>query len=183
MIIGVTWRLIFGYIITLIILILLAVGLSGCGTRKTAVDTFKVNAEIKEGSKSEGSVTKTSTNSETTESRNNISNLEQNQKQIITELFNENGGLKSRVTELESLRMENNSTNESKSLKTYINRIDSNFNNTLYKTVTITVQEKHKVVDADKSIVANMGGWKVIVILGALCICAVFFYFYLTKRR
>lgn len=179
---GVTWRLIFGYIAFLFILLLVAVSLSGCGTRKSAVDTFKANSEIKEGSKSEGSVTKETVTSESKESTEQNSNTDEKQEQRITELFYENGMLKERVTELLNSKSTNNSSSDRKSLKTSVNRIDSIFNNTLYKTVTITIKEKHKVVDADKSIVANVGGWGVVISLGVVCIGAIFLYFYLKRR-
>jgi len=176
---GPTWRMIIVYILLIGLALYMLVG---CGVRQVenSNELSKIVNESKDTSK--GQVLKESSQSEGQTSKDQNAIVNEKQKQIITELFNENGSLKSRITELESTRMEDKSSKENKSLKTIYNRVDSNFNNTLYKYITITEHKKVKSVVADKSIATNFGGsWPLIMGI-IIVVAAVFLYFYLKNQ-
>lgn len=156
--------------------------LTGCGTRKSGVKIEDTTYKEKEKSTSEGSVKKESSGTENTSNKEKNSAVDENMKQKITELYDENGKLKSRITEYEKQKQAVTSSKTQKSLKTYINRIDSNFNNTNYRNIVITTHVKNKEVDADKSVAKNLGGAWVVLTLGIVAIVAAFLFFYLKKR-
>lgn len=178
--VGPTWKLIIAYIILIILALYLVVG---CGVRKTesSKESTKIESENKDTSK--GEVKKESGQSEGQSSKDLNAIINESQTKRITELFNENGSLKSRVTELENTRMEDNSSKETNSFKTTYTRIDSVFNVTNYKKLVITERKKQKSTDADKSISTNFGGPGYLIIALIIVVAAVFLYFYLNKRR
>jgi len=119
-----------------------------CGTRKVA--TRIENVEQKDVTKdiSKGQVTKDSGNSEN--SGNSVANNVVNEKQEsrITELFNENGTLKSRISELLNSRSTDKTTSNNYIVKTAYSHTDSTFNNTHYIDRTITIHTKEKTSDS-----------------------------------
>lgn len=156
--------------------------LTGCGIRKSAVKVEDTTYKEKEKSTSEGSVKKESSGTENTSNKEKNSAVDENMKQKITELYDENGKLKSRITEFEKQKQATTSSKTQKSLKTYVTRVDSIFSNTNYRNIVITTHVKDKEVDADKSIVKNLGGWEIVLTLGIVGIGAVLLYFYLRRK-
>lgn len=168
-----------GYLMILLIVILMA----SCGVRKTSgtKESFKGASENKESST--GTTSKTSTNTDESSTKEQVAKSDEKQESKITELFYENGVLKERITELINSKATDNSTKDSKSIKTKINRVDSNFTNTNYRKVLITEHKKTKDTDSDKSFVTNVGGPWMVGFIALLVVVAIFLYFYLKKRR
>lgn len=139
----------------------------GCGTRKVA--TSINNTEQKDVTKdtSKGQVTKDSGNSEN--SGNSVANNIVNEKQEtrITELYNENGTLKSRISELLNSKSTDNTISNSYIVKTAYSHTDSVFNNTHYIDRTITIKTKEKAVTANRNGLFVLGGFG-LLILGVL---------------
>lgn len=180
--VGVTWRMIWLYIAFIAIALWMCIGLSGCGTRKSQVDTFKSNAEIREGgerskesaSKSEEKeVTKEENKSE---SRNDIVTTE------TTKKYDASGKLLEEHTRTIVDKSVNSSSSTKKSDKKLIKT-----NRWIERTVTyslqiLTTKEKHKVVDADKTVAKNFGGAGWLFLGLVVVVAAIFLYFYLKRK-
>lgn len=163
--------------IFILALLVAVVCLSGCGTRNKTGETTKGKKEQTDKSTSEGNVNKESGTSEESSTKEKDKAVDENLKQTVTELYYENGQLKSRVTELEKQKQSTTSTKDKKSLKTQYNRVDSTFNVTNYKNVVVTTYQKKVDVESDKSIVTNVGGKWTIIILGMVALGLAFLYF------
>lgn len=116
----------------------------GCGTRKANVkiDNFKESVRIEE--KSVGKVEKSEAKTETISKKEQVAKVEENQEQRITELYFENGILRSRVFEITNHRIADSSTKDESSVITLIIRQDSLFNNTRTIDRTIKIHSKEK---------------------------------------
>lgn len=161
--------------------ILIAIVLtSSCSKRVVGTDTKKSSEQSKEQSSSQGQVKKES-GSETLKTSEEAKNVvDEKQEQRVTELFDENGKLKQRITELLNSKKTDNSTKRNNLSTTVYQNTDSVFNNTVFRTRTITIKEKSKDVESDKSITGNFSIWGILgvtLILGGL----VWLYFYLKK--
>lgn len=171
------WKMLIGYIVLMVLLIVLSI-LTSCGARKSDVKIDNTKSKQDEKSTSEGQVKKEhSTSNETVDKQKN-NDVEQNLKQAITELYNENGTLKSRITTLEKQKTDKSSSNDRRALKTANFRTDSNFTNTLYRTVTITTHVKDKKTESSN----KQWGWVVGVALVVL-ILAYFTYRYFKPSK
>lgn len=168
--ISVTWKLVLAYTILLLICILL---LSSCGTKKKIVDTDIHKSEETEKSVSEGKVKKDSESKEESSTKEQNAITDERQEQRITELFNENGSLKSRITELLNRKTVDNSTKESNSLKTYKTHLDSIITNKIYRQVIIQDNKIHSDLDKDSTWVKNLGSKNIAFGLAILAVILV----------
>lgn len=154
----------------------IALMLCACGTRRVETDILKQSDKSKEKIVNEGEIKKESSTTEESKKSEQVAKVNEKQEQRITELYNENGSLKSRITELiNSKDIDNSKKEESRSYITKI-RVDSNFYNTIYRTKIVTLYIKDK-----KSETSNIAFYVVIGILGALVV--LFCYLYLKGRK
>jgi len=162
---------------TLFILILLVLGImqSGCGSRRSQVNIQKDSDKNVEKTTDKGEVTKESSTKEESKASEQAAKVNEKQEQRITELYSENGTLKSRITELINSRdTDNSKKEESRSYLTKL-RVDSNFYTTVYKDRTITKCIKEKSVKT-----SNVAFYVVIGVLGAIAL--LFGYLYIKVR-
>src|SRR6185312_5267972 len=97
---------------TIILLMFIAGVLQGCGARKVETTISKQSESIKEEVKSEGSVKKENATTDSSNSSVKNDKVDEKQEQRITELYNENGTLKSRITELLNSKSTDKSTKD-----------------------------------------------------------------------
>jgi len=149
--------------------------LCACGTRKVQTDILKQSDKEVEKTTNKGEVKKESSTTEESNSSEQVAKVNEKQEQRITELYSENGTLKSRITELINSRdIDNSKKEESRSYVTKI-RVDSNFTNTIYRTKTITLYVKEK-----KSESSNLYWILALSFLGGIAL--LFGYLYLKTR-
>lgn len=154
--------------------------LASCGTRKVneTTDKYKESSSTKqEQSGSREIASNVSINSSTTQ---NNDKLDESQSKKVTELFNENGSLKSRITELLNTKSVDKSTtvtNTVTKLKTrYVEK---------WKILEITKNNKEiiyrtRTVDRNSSLVANIGGY--LGIIGLVVIITAILAFKFLKK-
>ena len=120
-----------------------------CGSRKVQTDIYKTEQKDVTKEESKGNVTKES-GSEAKEGNTTQNDIvKEQQDSRVTELFNENGTLKSRITELLNSRSTDRSViTQYKTFRAYV-FTDSNFYTTIYRDRTITIKTKHKKTDTN----------------------------------
>lgn len=154
---------------------------ASCGTRKvneTMDKSIETSYSKDEGSGSREIKSNTSINSSISQNNDKVN---ESQSKKITELFNENGSLKSRITELLDMKSIDKS-------KTVINTVT---NNTIrfietwrFLTINKNTREiiyRTKTVDRDSSWTANIGGTWGVLGIAFMITTAVFLYKYLKK--
>jgi len=140
---------------------------AGCGTRKANSKVENVENKNIQDDSSKGQVTKDSGNSEN--SGNSVANnvVNENQQSRIAELFNENGTLKSRISELSFVKSTDKTTSNNYIVKTAYSHTDSVFNNTHYIDRTITIHTKEKATTTNRNGLYMLGAFG-LLILGVL---------------
>jgi membrane-associated HD superfamily phosphohydrolase len=146
-----------------------------CGTRKVQTAIVKIEDKAKEEIKSSGQVTKETKTQESTEKAEKAAKEDSQQIQKLTELYFENGVLRSRIIELIDSKSIDNTSRSEKSLKSQENRQDSIFNNTRTIERTITIHTKDKKTESNRNGLYAMVG----TVLGF----ALFLWFALKKPR
>lgn len=122
-----------------------------CGSRK-AITKINKNAEItKEETKSKGEVNKVEEKKEVEKQVAKTKKEDENKTVIVTELFNDEGVIKSRIKEVNINKATNTSSNSKESLKSYYINTDSVFNNTIYRTQKITTTIKDKASTTNRN--------------------------------
>lgn len=180
--IGVTWKLVFAYSILLALILMLAICLSGCGTRKTVLNSSthkteqKDKTETKEDSGSKTEEKEVKEDSSTHDNKNDITTVE------TTKKYDGDGKLIEEHTKTITDKSTSKSTSTSKSVRTLKKTTLLKIRTTTYHLQIITTKTKKKDVVADKSVVSNVGGTKVVIILGVLSIVAVFLWFFLKRK-
>jgi hypothetical protein len=165
------WGKIWLHILLWFMYIMIAL-LASCGTRKVNETTDKYKESSSSKQEQVGSREITSNVSINSSISQNNDKIDESQSRKVTELFNENGSLKSRITELLNTKSVDKSiivTNTVTKLKTrYIEKwkilqITKNNKEIIYRTRTI---------DRNSSLAANIGGYLgvigLLVIIGAL---------------
>lgn len=166
------WKMLVGYVLFVFLLIVIAM-VSSCSSRKVQTDLFKATESSKEEVSSKGKVKKESGSEGLKTSVEQKNTVDEKQEQRVREVFDENGKLKERITELlNSKKTDNSSKTKTKKLYVY-NNTDSTFNNTIYRTRTITIKEKSKGIDAN-----NNALYWTLGIIGVAGVILVFIYFY-----
>ena len=134
----------------------------GCGTRKAATSINNTDQKNVTKDTSKGQVTKDSGNLENygNSVANNVVNEQLETR--ITELFNENGTLKSRIIEFLNSKSTDNTISNSYIVKTAYSHTDSVFNNTHYIDRTITIHTKEKATTTNR----NGLYWMIGIVLG-----------------
>lgn len=138
-------------IFILLLWIIIALIPLSCGTRKS-VTKIEKNAEIvtvKEESK--GQVKKVEEKKEVVKEVAKVEKKDENKTVVVTELFNDNGMIKSRVKEVNVNKSTNNTSNSKSLLKTLYKNTDSVFNNHYYHNTEITKYIKDKAVTTDRN--------------------------------
>lgn len=122
-----------------------------CGTRK-AITRVEKNAEIVETKEeSKGQIKKVEEKKEVVKEVAKAEKKDENKTVVVTELFNDNGTIKSRVKEVNVNKSTNNTSNSKSSIKTLYKNTDSVFNNNYYHTMEITKYIKDKAVTTDRN--------------------------------
>ena len=123
----------------------------GCGTRKASVNLSKT--DVKEESKevSSGSTYTSSTSSASTETNEQIAKTDEKQESRTRELYDENGKLKERITELINSKSADNSKRSSFGRYDINTRVNTAYTNTIYRTVTIHTKDKQKAVTSNRN--------------------------------
>ncbi|WP_298845521.1 hypothetical protein [uncultured Clostridium sp.] len=166
-----------GYI-ALMIAIILIVLMSGCGARKVETSINKTTDKYSDKMTSEGVVSKTNSSVDSSSLVSKINKGDESKESRVTELFNENGTLKQRITELLNRKSFDTSQFVQKSVKTLYINTDSTFNNTHYITRDINHYIKDKKSDAN-----NNSLYLMLFGLGVFAIVAVFVYRYVTRVK
>jgi len=121
----------------------------GCGTRKATVNLSKTDVKEEYKEVSSGNTSTSSTSTGSTETSEQVAKTDEKQESRTRELYDENGKLKERITELI------NSKSADKSKRSSVGRYDINTNtntaytNTIYRTVTISDKDKSKATDTN----------------------------------
>lgn len=156
-----------------VMIILFLLGLfQSCGSRKVETQISKTETKVKEESKDTG------TQSNQTESSTKVIEAEKNDKveenltRRVEELYNENGQLIKRITELTNIKLTDKSTKDKSVLNSLISFEYKTWVKTYYKTITIRIKEKTKETKAN-----NNAFYIVIGVLGALAIVLGWLYF------
>lgn len=164
------WRYMF------FVLIVVCLLLSACGSRRVQTDILKQSDKSTEKIVNEGEVKKESSTTEESKSSEQVAKVNEKQEQRVTELYDSLGRLKQRITELvNSKDIDNSKKEESRSYIAKI-RVDSIFNNTIYRTKVVTLYVKEK-----KSETSNLYWILALAFLGGLAL--LFGYLYLKTRR
>lgn len=164
-------------------LLILIVMLSSCGTRKVENQSNSQSQTSKEERKTNTEVTKESSSEEKNESQETNQKSDEKQESRVRELFDENGKLKERITELINSKSSDNTNKINKTNITKRNRVDSVFNITHYKFIEIKEKSKLKNTDADKTVVKNIGGPWVMIVIVIIIVAALFLFFYLRNKK
>lgn len=122
-----------------------------CGTRKSATKILKNAEVVKTKQESKGQVKKVEEKKEVVKEVAKAERKEEAKTVVVTELFNDNGTIKSRVKEVNVNKSTSNTTNSKSSLKTLYTKTDSVFNNHYYHTREITKYIKDKAVTTDRN--------------------------------
>lgn len=135
----------------------------GCGTRKSDVNIHKSSEVVREA---DNTVTKEETKSEvekksTEEEKSD--KVDEKQEQKITELYDENGRLKSRITELLNSKSTDKSTKAKQSSETLKTSQIKTVNNYITKEVRINTKEKIKSTEQSNGNLYLMIGLVLIV--------------------
>lgn len=175
---SVTWKMILGYTVLLALFLLLLVG---CGTRRVENDKTVTSEREKVEESSKGRVVKSEETSVSSSDKQDSKDVSENLSKRVEELYDENGKLKSRITTLEKSSVDKSSSREIKSLIHAKIRLDSTFNNKIYRNIVITEIKRVKVVDANKSILANIGIWGILGIT-VIVVGAIWLWFYIKRK-
>lgn len=132
-----------------------------CGTRKANTNTQNFEQQETDKQSSSGQVKTGESNTTTEQTTTQNNKVDEQQEKRVRELFNENGTLKERITELLNKKSTDNSTSSKSSTQTRYVWMDSTFNKTIYRTRTITIKVKEKEVDR-----SNNGWYWVVGVLG-----------------
>lgn len=155
--------------------------LTECGVRNKTGETNKDSTVQKDESSSKGIVSKSNAYLDESKSKEKNESVSEDVKQTVTELYDENGKLKSRIIELEKQKHSNTSIKGQKSLKSSKTTVDSVFTNKTYRKATITEYKKKVDVESDKTVSTNFGGPTWLIIALIIVVGAIFLYFYLRK--
>lgn len=128
-----------------------------CGSRKAAVDIQKDKTEQSTKEESKGQVTKETGQSEETKTTDKSTDTNEQQNSYTREVFNENGTLKERITELlNSKRVIQNDITINRTFRAYV-FTDSTFHVTRTQKQVVTHYTKQKTTNRNSSI------WLVVV--------------------
>ena len=181
--ISVTWKLLLIYAIVWFLIILMA----SCGTRKVNETTNKYTNSSYQKNESSGSNALNSNTSINSSIVQNNDKTDESQSKKVIELFNENGSLKSRITELLNVKSVDKSTTITNTVTKYTIRTITKWEELAITKNLITTVYKTRTVDKDGTLVGNLGGKGVVVGLGifaiTLIVGAVFLYFYLKNKK
>jgi len=167
--------------------LLIALIFTACGTRKAKIDNYKVNVTTEEQSKlkvdsSEKTYAKVEEKRETKiKVENDVT--EKDVKTEVKEIFKD-GELTERTTtttttdKVDRSKSETNQKSDSKSssIKEALNKIEKTAN----KVVDSMIKSNSKDIDANKTVVKNLGGWTVIIVIALIAIAS--FWYWLKKR-
>lgn len=134
-----------------ILIFVLIIGMLGCGTRKATVNLSKT--DVKEESK-EVSSGNTSTESKSTvsmETNEQVAKTDEKQESRTRELYDENGKLKERITELINSKSADNSKRSSVGRYDINTKTNTAYTNTIYRTLTIHTKDKEKTVTSNRN--------------------------------
>lgn len=122
-----------------------------CGTRKVQTAIVKVEEKAKEEEKVSVQIVKETKSQEKIDKVEQADKEDTQQIQKLTELYFENGILRSRIIELIDSKSIDNTTRTEKSLRSQENRYDSIFNNTRTIERTITIRIKDKKTESNRN--------------------------------
>lgn len=161
--------------------------LFSCGTRKAKIDNYKVNVVTEEKSK----LKVDSSSNENTKTKEKVTVKQEEQKDItqkdvkieVKEIFNKDGQLAERTTTTISIdktdksKMQFNTVQEkdNSTVKKALKKID----HTATTVIDSLIKTNSRNVDADTTVVKNIGGWPVLLVIVVLGLGAL----WLIKRR
>lgn len=165
-------------IVGFVMLVLFVLGLiQSCGSRKVETQISKTETKVKEESKDTGSQSnQTESSTKVIEAEKN-DKVEENLTRRVEELYNENGQLIKRITELTNNKSTDKSTKDKSFLNSLISFEYKTWVKTYYKTITIRIKEKSKETKAN-----NNAFYIVIGVLGALAIVLGYLYYNARSR-
>lgn len=123
----------------------------GCGTRKASTQIAKVDIKDKSEQISTGSSSTESKATGSTETNEQLAKTDEKQESRTRELYDENGKLKERITELINSKSADNSKRLSVGRYDINTRVNTAYTNTIYRTVTIHTKDKEKTVTSNRN--------------------------------
>lgn len=123
----------------------------GCGTRKATTQISKTDTKEVSKEVSSGSTSTSSTSSASTETNEQTAKTDEKQESRKRELYDENGKLKERITELINSKSADNSKRSSVGRYDINTKTNTAYTNTIYRTVTIHTKDKSKAVTSDRN--------------------------------
>lgn len=163
-------------------ILILMVILAGCGTRRVATQLEKAKVEQKEETKTEikfeikSDVTESKEESNTSESKNDLVTVEN------VKVYDGKGGLLEERSKTTTDRSTQRSSSSIKWLKRSLITQVLDIRMTTYKLQIITTKSKTKNIDADKSLVGNLGGKVGIVLMGLLVFGGMVAYWFVRRK-
>jgi len=133
-------------LITLAILICI-----GCGTRKATVNLSKTDVKEEYKEVSSGNTSTSSTSSASTETNEQVAKTDEKQESRTTERFDSAGRVTERITETIKAKSADNSKRSSVGRYDINTRVNTAYNNTIYRTVTIHKKDKEKSTTSNRN--------------------------------
>lgn len=165
------------YMIRLVLYAFIAMIPISCGSRKVSTVISEHKQEVKQETETKAEVSKDEVKKEITQEKQKADKVEEKQEQRTTELYFDNGLLKSRVIE----NLNSKSTDNSVSIKTSVTvakiHVDSVFTTHHYNSIKISDFDKKK--DTQTS---NTKVYWMLFGLGVIAIVAVFVYKWLKQK-
>jgi|GEM_PF-2555870 len=175
---------------TKIILLISLIILASCGSRKSAIDTYKANVTIKDKVAIKvDSTEKTSTvldEKERTKFNDQKDIVKKDIKTEVKEVF-QDGKLTERTTTTTISDLLDKSNSQYKGERdvkaTTLKDVARSIESTATKVVDSLIKSKNKKIEADKSFVKNIGGWPVIVFICLFIFVLAAIWFWWQKRK
>lgn len=167
--VGATWKLFFSYI-AIIILLIIAVLLSGCGTKNSKINKYHEAVTLKEESKTEGSTSVKKEDEKARESEKSKESANDITSTKVVEKYYPDGSIKERSKQTFTDKSTSKSNKKDKSSEKSKQVDSSSFKQEVKKDESKEVDSVSKDIQKDTTVVANAGGKKTIIILGIIVI-------------
>lgn len=123
----------------------------GCGTRKSSINLSKTNVKEESKEVSSGSSNTESKSTASTETNEQVAKTDEKQESRTRELYDENGKLKERITELINSKSADNSKRSAKSSYEITTTVKMVITQTKLRTLNIHTKDKQKSTTTNRN--------------------------------
>ena len=176
------WGQIRSHIIVWALLVMIALAMSMCGTRNSNLNKKSETLKTDETIANQGTTKKQESNTNQTTNKERNSKKDENIVEKTEKVYNENGTIQKETTTKETKRSQEKSSKTVIITITQYRMVDSTFYTYVHKTVNHNVSDKSKTTTADKSFVANVGGWGVVIAIVVIIAGALFAWAYFKPK-